>query len=85
VYEHDNEDETFNREVFAQSNCWGRRPFLMRRAFDADALMDDDDNDNQEAAWPSWEDVVDIASDEESESRYVFLSGFVICCEKPRV
>jgi hypothetical protein len=77
VYEHDNQGETFNRDVFAKSNCWGRRPFLMRRAFDADALMDENDDDDKESAWPSWEDVVDIASDEESESRCVYVSLFL--------
>lgn len=76
MYEHDNQDETFNRDVFAKSNCWGRRPFLMRRAFDADALMNENDDDDEESAWPSWEDVVDIASDEESESRCDYVSLF---------
>lgn len=67
VYQHDNRDDRFSGEIFSESKCWGRRPFVMRGAFDADILMGDHDD----AAWPAWEDVVDIASDEESESRFV--------------
>ena len=71
--------QNFNAKVFASSNCWGRRPFLMRGAFNpADLLLMDDNVDNTEdvedesmyaGQWPTWEEVVDIASDEDSESR----------------
>ena len=66
----------FNAKIFASSNCWGKRPFLMRGAFDPTQLMMSDDNtkdddDNDDAAWPSWEDVVEIATDDESESRII--------------
>jgi hypothetical protein len=80
VYEHNVEGDRFNRGIFAKSNCWGRRPFLMRGAFDVDALMQ---NDNDDAPWPSWEDVVDIASDEESETRCV--QYMKIPCHSPRI
>ena len=69
VCEYDGTCHRFSGEVFAKSNCWGRRPFLMRGAFDPDLLLNksigEDDN-----SWPTWDDVVDIASDDESESRY---------------
>ena len=73
----------FNAKIFASSNCWGKRPFLMRGAFDPNQLMmsddttkDDDDNDGTDAAWPSWGDVVEIATDDESESRIIsHISG----------
>lgn len=75
----------FSRQVFASSNCWGHRPFLMRGAFNPNNLLLDHNNANKEendviggdgdeegsicASWPSWEDVVEIAADEDSESR----------------
>lgn len=63
----------FNAHRFASSNCWGRRPFLMRGAFDPNLLLDncDDDIDGEEEAkpWPSWEEVVEIAADDDAESR----------------
>lgn len=68
-------DHRFNANAFASSNCWGRRPFLMRNAFDPHLLLDDvgqnHDERGEEAtfAWPSWEEVVEIAADEDSESR----------------
>lgn len=73
----------FNAELFSASKAWGRRPFLLRNAFDADKLMildddssmqeadDDDDNDGEFGPWPSWHDVVDIATDEDAESRII--------------
>ncbi|KAL3791103.1 hypothetical protein HJC23_012088 [Cyclotella cryptica] len=70
VYEYNGQCHRFNGEVFAKSNCWGRRPFLMRGAFDPGLLLDKnicgDDN-----SWPTWDDVVDIASDDDSESRVI--------------
>jgi len=72
----------FNAQIFASSNCWGERPFLMRGAFDPTQLMmsedtaEEEDDDNDDTAWPSWEDVVEIASDDESESRIIsHISG----------
>ena len=73
----------FNTKIFASSNCWGKKPFLMRGAFDPTQLMmmaddtakeeeeEEDDDDIEDATWPSWEDVVEIATDEESESRII--------------
>ena len=78
----------FNAKIFASSNCWGKRPFLMRGAFDPTQLMsndttkDDDDNDGTDAAWLSWGDVVEIATDDESESRIIsHISGIVTSFE----
>ena len=56
----------FGAEAFASARCWGRRPFLMRNAFDPALLLGDDC-----CAWPSWEDVVDVATDEDAEARIV--------------
>ena len=69
VYEHDVKQHAFNGDIFAKSNCWGRRPFLMRGAFDPDELMRNS-SEEDDPLWPSWSDVVDIASDDDSESRY---------------
>ena len=69
VYEYDCHGQRFDRETFAKSNCWGRRPFLMRGAFDPEVLLESQDQ-KDDTLWPSWEDVVDIASDDDSESRY---------------
>ena len=75
----------FNAEIFASSDCWGRRPFLMRGAFDPSLLLsnikdnewkegkyDDEKNESLfgDSSWPSWKEVVEIAADDESESRW---------------
>jgi hypothetical protein len=74
----------FSARTFASSDCWGRRPFLVRGAFDPNllsgrrAVVDGEDAGGggvsagpatPAAAWPSWEEVVEIASDVDSESR----------------
>ena len=73
-----NGHQNFNVKEFASSNCWGRRPFLMRGAFNpSDLLLMDDNDDNIEdldgsmyaGQWPTLQEVLDIASDEDSESR----------------
>ena len=51
----------FSARAFASSDCWGRRPLLIRGAFDPYPLLG--------RAWPSWEEVVEIAGDVDSESR----------------
>ena len=72
----------FNAALFSTSKAWGRRPFLLRNAFDPDKLMildddisvheaDDDNDDGEFGPWPSWQDVVDIATDEDAESRVI--------------
>lgn len=68
VYEYDGKGHRFNRDLFAKSNCWGCRPFLMRGAFDPDVLINTNNSD-VDPPWPAWGDVVSIASDEDSESR----------------
>jgi hypothetical protein len=50
----------FQAQKFASSNCWGCRPFLFRDINRDGATI---------YAWPSWEDVVEIAADVDSESR----------------
>jgi ribosomal protein L16 Arg81 hydroxylase len=79
----DDDGHVFNAALFSVSKAWGRRPFLLRNAFDPDKLMTlDEDIDIQEAddnddefspmtPWPSWQDVVDIASDDDAESRVI--------------
>ena len=71
----------FNAASFSASKAWGRRPLLLRNAFNPEELMalDDDadvdesnnNDDDDVAAWPSWQDVVDIASDDDAESRVI--------------
>eukprot|EP00984_Skeletonema_dohrnii_P012634 scaffold5153_cov98-Skeletonema_dohrnii-CCMP3373.AAC.1 len=78
----DDDGHLFNAALFSASKAWGRRPLLLRNAFNPGKLMIlDDDIDMQEAAddddddefgpWPSWQDVVDIASDDDAESRVI--------------
>jgi hypothetical protein len=84
LYEWSKRSDTFNThgftaQAFASSNCWGRRPLLFRGAFDStllhcrgeedDADVDIRDDSSITYAWPSWEDVVEIAADVDSESR----------------
>jgi len=80
VVEWDNQSDIsnergFQAQKFASSNCWGCRPFLFRGAFDPALLLDrcQEDINRDDAtiiyAWPSWEDVVEIAADVDSESR----------------
>lgn len=67
----------FGAQVFASSKCWGRRPFIMRNAFDPNLLLgavdENRDRGGEETIfeWPSWGDVVEIAADDESESRII--------------
>lgn len=75
----DDDGHLFNAAIFSASKAWGRRPFLLRNAFDPDKLMvlDNDtnmqeaDDDSEFGPWPSWQDVVDIASDDDAESRVI--------------
>ncbi len=84
VVDYDDRDMgVFNARLFASSDCWGRRPLLVRGGFDPYPLLghnsrlggEDSDLDGESstsssfAPWPSWEEVVDIASDVDSESR----------------
>ena len=77
-----NNKHRFNAQLFASSHCWGRYPLLVRRAFDPNLLLnnhndvdnkydDNEEDDREDTAWPSWKDVVEIATDEESESRII--------------
>lgn len=66
----------FNADLFSTTKCWGRRPLLIRNAFDHKLLLNDnvlldDIEDNVEFEWPSWKDVVEIASDDDAESRVI--------------
>jgi hypothetical protein len=58
----------FNSSLFASLNCWGCRPLLVRGAYDAEYLLGHH-RSSSFASWPTWEEVVDIASDVDSESR----------------
>lgn len=74
-----NNKHRFNAQLFASSHCWGRHPLLVRRAFDPKLLLNHDvdehdgneDDNSRDTAWPSWKVVVEIATDEESESRII--------------
>jgi len=82
--EDDGDGHLFNAALFSTSKTWGKRPFLLRNAFNPDKLMvlDEEDIDMREpdehedefaplTPWPSWQDVVDIASDDDAESRVI--------------
>lgn len=80
VFEWESQSDTLNNhgftaQLFASSNCWGCRPFLFRGAFDPTLLLcrGQEETANVEEydtfAWPSWENVVEIATDIDSESR----------------
>jgi 50S ribosomal protein L16 3-hydroxylase len=46
----------WNSTVFASSECWGRRPLILRQCFDTESF-------------PSWEDIYELAcSDEEDDA-----------------
>ena len=66
-------DGPFSREVFASTGCWGRRPVLIRNAFDADTLLSqcDDEGQVESSMWPSWDDVALLSCDEDGESRLI--------------
>ena len=83
-------ENSFNRSNFASTNCWGRKPLLMRGAFRLQSTLlasrkddDDDDDDDtnnkhyeeksiQEASlWPTWDEVMELASDDDAESRLI--------------
>ena len=59
--------------MFASTGCWGRRPVLIRRAFDAETLLsqDEEEQDESRGMWPSWNDVALLSCDEDGESRLI--------------
>ena len=66
-------DGPFSREVFASIGCWGRRPVLIRKAFDADTLLSqcDEEEHDESSMWPSWDDVALLSCDEDGEARLI--------------
>lgn len=66
-------DGPFSRELFASTGCWGRRPVLIRNAFDADTLLSqcDEEEQDESSMWPSWDDVALLSCDEDGESRLI--------------
>lgn len=67
-------DGPFSREVFASTGCWGRRPVLIKKAFDADTLLsrcDEEKEQDESSMWPSWDDVALLSCDEDGESRLI--------------
>ena len=54
----------FSGELLASSKCWGRRPLLIRSAFDAASLLGN-------KTWPSWDQVSMLGCDEDAESRLI--------------
>ena len=70
-----NDGHLFNADLFSSSKCWGRRPLLIRNAFDHKLLLNDNVLDDVahsvDFEWPSWKDVVEIASDDDAESRVI--------------
>ena len=68
-------DGPFSRELFASTGCWGRRPVLIRNAFDAEALLSQNNEEellgDESSMWPSWDDVALRSCDEDGESRLI--------------
>lgn len=66
-------DGPFSREVLASTGFWGRRPVLIRNAFDADTLLSqcDEEEHDESSMWPSWDDVALLSCDEDGESRLI--------------
>ena len=78
-------DGPFSKDAFASTGCWGRRPVLIRRAFDAEILLSqnedeepdegegekEEDGESAVSMWPSWNDVALLSCDEEGESRLI--------------
>lgn len=51
-------------QSFAESNCWGNQPLLIRNAFQQDDVVD-------VGGWPTLEEIAELACDEEAESRII--------------
>eukprot|EP00979_Chaetoceros_neogracilis_P017752 scaffold10270_cov417-Chaetoceros_neogracile.AAC.6 len=56
---------------FASSGAWGKHPILLRNAFLKEAQALKYHSDEAAAPWPTWEDVMDLASDDEAEARLI--------------
>ena len=70
-------DGPFSKDTFASTGCWGRRPVLIRRAFDAESLLsqkvedegadegeggeEDEDGEDGESAVSMWPSWNDVA------------------------
>lgn len=50
---------------FLATNCWGKEPLLIRNAFDAGQLRE------SLSVWPSWETVIEIATEEDAPTRLI--------------
>ena len=80
-------DGPFSKDTFASTGCWGRRPVVIRRAFDAEILLsqnedeepdegegeekEEEDGESAVSMWPSWNDVALLSCDEEGEARLI--------------
>ena len=56
---------------FASSGAWGTHPILIRNAFQLEAQALQDATLSSSSPWPDWEEVMELASDEEAESRLI--------------
>ncbi len=75
--------DSFSRSNFASTNCWGIRPLLMRGAFHKNSNLflednerhddgiDDDDDAEGMSQWPTWDEVMELALDDDAESRLI--------------
>jgi len=75
---------SFSASRFASTGCWGRRPLLWRNAFssestllqrrtpaDSAAVDTDHEEDDDDCPWPTWNEVVEYATDETAEARLI--------------
>lgn len=64
-------------QEFATSKAWGTSPILLRNAFHSEAKSvlhqqnTDDDSDISTSPWPHWYEVMELASDQDAESRLI--------------
>ena len=74
-------ENSFNCSNFAATKCWGTSPLLMRGAFhsQSDLLVknthqiegDDEVSSSDFSLWPTWDEVIELALDEDAESRLI--------------
>jgi len=60
--------DSFSKD-FVSSGAWGGHPILLRGAFKFEASTLEDENESE--FWPSWNELMALACDEESDSRVI--------------
>lgn len=85
ILEVDMRNNSFCGNTFAATDCWGSSPLLMRGAFHSQAELlgigttgdvdvegiKDIDSGEISSLWPSWDEVMELAFDDDAESRLI--------------